>query len=130
MSELFLVLLQTKFKKWCNFDKSWIIFSGKRFSTTWQFQMFENESIFIKCSNLFMKILFWKIFFWWSQRLKNLFWKIKNCQFVENLFPEKMIRELLESCYFLKFGLKRYEKKFRQKCNKKISYWMRIFDTD
>ena len=29
------------------------------------------------------------------------------------LFPEKMIRDLLESYHFFKFGIKRYEKKFR-----------------
>ena len=34
-----------------------------KFSTTWLFQFFENESIIIKFSNLFIKILFWEIIF-------------------------------------------------------------------
>ena len=31
------------------------------------------------------------------------------------LFPEKMIRDLLESHHFVKFGMKRQEKKFGKK---------------
>ena len=33
-------------------------------------------------------------------------------QGVENLFPEKMTRDLLESHHFVKFGTKRQGKKF------------------
>ena len=45
-----------------------------------------------------------------NQLLSNLFSKIGNGQVVESFFPEKMISDLLESHYFLKFGKKRYEK--------------------
>ena len=38
------------------------------------------------------------------------FQKSGNGQGVENLFPEKMIRDLLKSHHFLKFGMKRLEK--------------------
>ena len=47
------------------------------------------------------------MFFSWLQPLKNSFSKIGNCQVVENLFPQKMNRDLLESHNFLKFGMKR-----------------------
>ena len=33
------------------------------------------------------------------------------------LFPEKMIRDSLESHYFVKFGMKRYGKKFGKNTN-------------
>ena len=39
--------------------------------------------------------------------LKNLFPKIGNGKVMKILFPEKMIRHLLESHYFVKFGIKR-----------------------
>ena len=45
--------------------------------------------------------------FSWFQPLKNLFLKIRNGEVVGNLFSEKMIHDLLESHYFLKFGKKR-----------------------
>ena len=38
------------------------------------------------------------------QPLKNSFSKIGNGQVVENFFPTKMNRDLLESHHFLKFG--------------------------
>ena len=36
--------------------------------------------------------------------------KIRNGSVIENLFPEKMIRDLLESHHFLKFGMQREKK--------------------
>ena len=36
----------------------------------------------------------------------DLFFKNRNGRVVENLFPDKMIRDLLESNHFLKFGSK------------------------
>ena len=47
--------------------------------------------------------------------IKNLFSKMENGQFVENLFPEKMTRDLLKSYNLSKFGSKQLEKKFGQK---------------
>ena len=41
------------------------------------------------------------------QPLKNSFSKIGNWQVVENHFPKKMNRDLLESNHFFKFGSKR-----------------------
>ena len=38
--------------------------------------------------------------------LENSFSKIGNCKIVENLPPEKIIRDLLKSHHFLKFGKK------------------------
>ena len=44
------------------------------------------------------------------------FSNIGNAQVVENLFPERMIRDLLESNYLKKFvSTKQYEKKFGEK---------------
>ena len=40
---------------------------------------------------------------------------MENGQFVENLFPEKMTRDLLKSYNLSKFGSKQLEKKFGQK---------------
>ena len=51
------------FKKLCDSNKSRIIFSEKRFSTTWPFPILEIELIIIKYSNLFIKMLFRKIVF-------------------------------------------------------------------
>ena len=59
----FLYRFEPNFKKWCHSNKSKNIFSGKRFSTTWTFPIFEIEFIIIKYSNLFIKISFWKMFF-------------------------------------------------------------------
>ena len=42
----------------------------------------------------------------------NLFPKIGNGKVVKILFPEKIIRDLLESHHFLKFGMKQKGKKF------------------
>ena len=53
---------------------------------------------------MFIRILFWKIDFKWFQPLKNLFTKIRSGKVVKILFPEKMIRDLLESHNFLIFG--------------------------
>ena len=39
--------------------------------------------------------------------VKNSFLKIGNGKVIEILFPEKMIRELLESHQFVKFRMKR-----------------------
>ena len=39
--------------------------------------------------------------------LMNIFLIIRNGEVVKNLFSEKMIRDLLESDNFLKFGKKR-----------------------
>ena len=97
---LFSYRFERNFKKWCDSSKSWFIFSGKRFCTTWFFPIFEIELIIIKYSNLFIKILFWKIVFLSFQPLKNSFSKIGNNQVVENLFPKKMNRDLLESHHF------------------------------
>ena len=36
----------------------------------------------------------------------------KSSSCIENVFPEKMIGNLLKSNHFLKFGMKREEKKF------------------
>ena len=37
----------------------------------------------------------------------KVFPKIGDCKIVKILFPEKMIRDLLESHHFVKFGMKR-----------------------
>ena len=47
------------------------------------------------------------MFFEWFQPLKNIFLKIRNGEVVGNLSSGKMIRDLLESYHFLKFGMKR-----------------------
>ena len=60
---LFSYCFEPNFFKWCDSNKSWFIFSGKRLSTTWPFPIFEIELIIIKCSNLFIKMLLWKIVF-------------------------------------------------------------------
>ena len=41
------------------------------------------------------------------------FLKIGNGQVVQNLFPEKMIRHLLELHHFLKFGMTFYEQNLK-----------------
>ena len=48
----------------------------------------------------------WKIVFNLFQPLKNSFLKIEDCHFVENLFLEDMIRDLLESHHFFKCSSK------------------------
>ena len=58
------------FKKWCDSNKSWFILLGKRFSTKWTFPIFEIELIIIKYSNLFIKILFWKVVFFINSAIK------------------------------------------------------------
>ena len=47
------------------------------------------------------------MFFQWFQPLKSSFLKIRNGEFVGNLFSEKMIHDLLKLHNFLKFGKKR-----------------------
>ena len=59
---------------------------------------------------MFIRILFRKIDFLKFQPLKNLFPKIGYGKIVKILFLEKMIRDLLESHHFVKFGIKRYGK--------------------
>ena len=51
-------------------------------------------------------ILFWKIDFKWFYQLMNLFPRNRNCKVVRILFPEKMIRYLLESHHYVKFSMK------------------------
>ena len=97
---LFSYRFETNFKKWCDSNGSWFIFLGKRFSKTWPFSNSEIELIIIKYSSLFIKMLFWKIVFFKFQPLKNSFSKIGNGEVVENLFPKKMNRILLESHHF------------------------------
>ena len=60
---LFSYRFEPNFRKWCDSNKSLFIFLEKRFSTSWPFPIFEIELIIIKYSNLFIKILFWKIVF-------------------------------------------------------------------
>ena len=54
----------------------------------------------------------------------NLFPKIGNGQVVKIVFPEKMIRDLLESHYFLKFSMKRWGKKFGKNKHLKIIFYL------
>ena len=42
--------------------------------------------------------------------IKEVFPKIGNGKIVKNLFSQKMIRDLLESHHFVKFGMKRQGK--------------------
>ena len=104
---LFSYRFEPNFQKWCDSNKSRFIFLGKRFSTTWPFLIFEIELIITKYSNLFIKILFWKIVFFIILAIKEFTfknWKRSNCR---EPFSKKMKRDLLESHHFLKFSSKR-----------------------
>ena len=75
--------------------------------TTWPFPIFENEFFngWNDKKTIFINKLLYLI-------IINSISKIGNGHVVENLFPKKMNRDLLESHNFLKFGSKRYENKF------------------
>ena len=80
---LFSYRFEPNFKKWFDSNKSRFIFLGKRFSSTWSFPIFEIELIIIKCSNLFIKILFWKIVFFIISAIKEFIfknWKRSSCR--------------------------------------------------
>ena len=75
-------------------------FLGKRFSTTWAFPIFEykflngwNYAKTISQDNIFIKKLQYLIIIYSIS-------KIGNGQVVENLFPKKINRDLLESHHF------------------------------
>ena len=94
---LFSYCFEPNFEKWCNSNKSQFIFLGKRFSTTWLFPIFENEFFngwnykkTIFQNKIFIKKLLYFI-------IINSISKIVNGNIVENLFPKKMSRDLLES---------------------------------
>ena len=72
-----------------------------------RFQFSKMNKLLSNSAICFFRILFWKIDFEWFQSLKNLFPKIRNGNVVKIFFPEKMIRDLLESHNFVKFGMKR-----------------------
>ena len=121
----FFYCFEPNLSKWCDFNKSRMIITGKRIFTTWLFPIIENESIIIKFNNMFITILFWKIVFWWFQPLKNLFSKIGNGQVIENLFPEKMIHDSLEWYHFLYNNLTRSDK--RKSSDNNTIYWKHFF---
>ena len=62
-------------------------------------QDFVTFHVILKGKNKLL-LLFWDIIFWWFQPLKNLFWKIGNSHVIDNIFPEEIIRDLLESHVF------------------------------
>ena len=85
----------TNFQTRCDSNKSRIIFSRKRFSTTLPFPIFENkflngskQSKTISQNNIFTYQLINLI-------IIDLFKKIENGQVIENFSPKKMIRDLL-----------------------------------
>ena len=98
---LFSYRFEPSFKKWYDSNKSRFIFLGKRFSTTWPFPIFENESFngwnykkkTIFQNKIFINKLLYLI-------IINLISKIGNGHVVENLFPRKINRDLLESYHF------------------------------
>ena len=97
---LFSYRFEPNLKKWCDSNKSRFIFLGKRFSTTWPFPIFENE--FFNGWN-YKKTMFQNKIF--TNKLLyliiiNSISKIGNSHVVENLFPKKMNRHLLESHNF------------------------------
>ena len=102
-------------KKLCDSNKSRIIFSGKRIFTTLPLRIFVNKffngwnhlkSIF-QNKILINKLLNFKIIY--------SFYKFGNGQVVENLFPEKKIRDLLESHRFFKIWYEVIRKKVQVK---------------
>ena len=102
-SNLFSYRFLPNFKKLCDFNKLRLIFLGKRFSTTWPFPIFETE--FFNGWNYKKTIFQNKIF---TNKLLYLIIidsisKIENGHVVENLFPNKMNRDLLQSHRFPKF---------------------------
>ena len=108
---------------WINFYFYWTFFLNALY------QILQNNAILINCESFFQekestqlyRSQFLEINSLMDGTIKNQvstkkfysFWKIGNGQVVENLFPAKMIRDLSESHYFWKFGIKRWEKKFR-----------------
>ena len=94
-------------KKLCDSNKSWIIFSEKRFPTTSPFLIFKYK--FFNGWNNLKNIFQYDIFI---NKLLNLIIiysisKIGNGKVVGNLFFEKVICNFFKSHNFLKFGKKR-----------------------
>ena len=119
-AKLFLIALYQIFKNdACDSNKSRVIFSWKIFSTIlWRKPLRKNfrSKIFIN------KLLNLMIIY--------LYPKIRNGQVVENLFPEKMTRDIrLESHYFWKFGIRLLGKKLQAKIKfvKYIIFLFQIF---
>ena len=85
-------------------------FSGKRFSTTWPFPIFENKFFngWNYCKTIFQNNVFIKKLL---NLIIDLFSKIGNGQVVENLFSEKMIHYLSESNYVCNYIKKNSLKK-------------------
>ena len=79
------------FKKWCDSDKLWIIFLGRRFLATKLFPVFKNK--IISQNKIFINKLL-------NLKIIDSFLKIGNRQVVENFFLKKMIRDLSKSHHF------------------------------
>ena len=101
----FSYLFDPNIKKWCNSNKSRVIFLGKRFSTTWSFPIFENE--FFNGWNYKKTIFQNKIFINKLLYLMiiNSISKIGSGHTVENLFPKKNELWFIRITSFLKIWL-------------------------